>query len=191
MVLIMKKALFLVIALICGFTAYGQTPFDSDLKFKVEDLKEGRFVVETDISTGIVSKSNKNDDPLYYKVIDTKRMLAEVTGSVRAANLKGKVVIPPSVVIKGKTYKVVNIGEGAFKGCTKITSVEIQGNTLQKLCHRCFEGCTGLTSLSLNSNCQNLKNDAFVKCSNLKTLRASSRANNFDFIECNVKVVKF
>lgn len=142
-------------------------------------------------ANGIVVKGNKAGDPLYYKIIDDNKKLVEVTSSVRAAKLNSKVVIYPSIKINDTDYRVVNIGENAFANCTKITSVEIQGNSLQKLCHKCFAGCTGLTNIKLNANCLNLKNDAFVGCTNLKTITVSGRANNFTFVDCNASVVKF
>lgn len=140
---------------------------------------------------GLVVKSSIAGDPLYYKIIDDNRKLVEVTREVRKAKLNGKVVIYPSIKINATNYRVVNIGENAFSNCTQITSIEIQGNSLQKLCHKCFSGCTGLTSITLNANCQNLKNDAFDGCTNLKTIKAPSKANNFTFTGCNANVVKF
>ena len=85
----------------------------------------------------------------------------------------------------------MNIGENAFDGCSKITSIEILGNNLQKLCHNCFKNCTGLTGISLNSNCLNLKSDAFAGCSKLKAIRASRKANNFTFDQCPAKVEQY
>ncbi|MDO5321062.1 MAG: leucine-rich repeat protein [Bacteroidia bacterium] len=184
----MKKLLFFLIATSLTIAANAQDPMNVN-PFSDATVTIGGSGVPT--TNGMVSKSKISSDPLYYCIVDDAKRLAEVTSKVRNAELKGCIVIPETVQIQGKTYKVVNIGENAFDGCTKITSIEIRGNALQKLCHKCFKGCTGLTEIKLNSNCCNLKSDAFVGCSNLKTIRASQKANNFSFSECNAQVVKY
>ena len=190
----MKQLILLVIALMLGSVSMAQSKHS-----KTETGKNAKIVPlpgyekspsSNKSSNGLVSKGEKSQDPLFYKIIDSNKKLAEVTKDVRSANLSGKIVIPATVKINGTEYKVVNIGEGAFENCDKITSIEIQGNNLQKLCHRCFANCTGLTSIRLNTFCQNLKSDAFVGCTKLKTITVSSRANNFTFEGCSANVVK-
>lgn len=189
----MKSFILLIFVLMLGSASMAQSKQHN----KRETGKHAKIVPlpgETHsgkTANGIVSKGEKKQDPLFYKIVDNNKKLAEVTKDVRSANLSGKIVIPPTVKINGVEYKVVNIGENAFDGCTKITSIEIQGNSLQKLCHKCFAGCTGLTYITLNTFCQNLKSDAFVGCTNLKTIKVSSRANNFNFEGCDANVIKY
>ncbi|MDO4511544.1 MAG: leucine-rich repeat protein [Bacteroidales bacterium] len=199
----MKRAFGLIVAaLLCGLTAMAQSsPFDVDNRISVTKsgsstynekkvkVKEEKNTnpTKTPTATGLVYKG-ENGDPLHYKIVDNSRRLVEVTCAVRTHNLSGRIRIPSTVRIQGKTFRVVNIGENAFKGCTKITSIEIMGNELQKLCHDCFNGCTGLTSIRLNPNCLNVKRDAFVGCSKLGVIILSSKANNKTFRDCNARV---
>jgi len=46
---------------------------------------------------------------------------------------------------------VTNIGNGAFAGCTGLTSIEIPSN-ITNIDNGAFAGCTGLTSINVNSN---------------------------------------
>ena len=46
---------------------------------------------------------------------------------------------------------VVEIGERAFKGCSKLESVEISGS-VEKIGERAFSGCTSLASFSVDSS---------------------------------------
>ena len=187
----MKKILILAATIVLAFSANAQNPFDVNTNVNATKSVDMAGPGKSATANGMVFKGNSTSDPLQYKIVDDAKLLAEVTGSVRAANLSGKIQIPSTVKIQGKTYKIVNIGENAFDGCSKITSIEILGNNLQKLSHFCFKNCTGLTGIILNSNCLNLKSDAFVGCSNLKAIRASQKANNFSFEQCPAKVEKY
>lgn len=189
---IMRITVFTLIALLLAVTANAQTPFDVDLsKTGVKVVGNGKGSGTPSILDGQTLKSENKNDPLYYYVISEERLLVEVSGKIRSANLHGRIVIPDYVEIQGKTFKVVNIGEEAFENCRGISSVEIKGNSLQKLCNYCFKGCTGLTEITLNSNCLNLKSTAFSGCSYLRTIKASKKANNFSFSGCNAQVVKY
>lgn len=192
----MKKIYFLIIAMLCGLAAYAQddpmnvNPF-SDAVVHIGGDSGNRDINQVPTHNGMVFKGNLSSDPLNYCIVDDAKRLVEVTSKVRSANLQGKIVIPDTVQTHGKTYKVVNLGANAFDGCSKITSIEIRGNNLQKLGHYCFKDCTGLTEIQLNSNCLNLKEDAFIGCTKLQTIKASQKANNFSFSGCNAKVVKY
>ena len=187
----MKKFFTLAVTIALAFSAYAQNPFDVNTNVNATKSVDVAGPGKVATANGMVFKGTGTNDPLHYKIVDDAKLLAEVTGGVRAANLSGKIQIPSTVKIQGKTYKVVNIGENAFDGCNKITSIEIIGNNLQKLGHFCFKNCTGLNGIILNSNCLNLKSDAFVGCSNLKTIRVSQKANNFSFDQCPAKVEKY
>ena len=188
----MTKKLFIIFTLLmCASVATYAVSKKKTAKAAAEHLFGKSTPGKVATSNGLVVKGSHTGDPLYYKIIDDNKKLVEVTNSVRSAKLSNKITIYPTIKINDTEYRVVNIGENAFAGCAKITSIEILGNTLQKLCHKCFAGCTGLTNITLNTNCQNVKNDAFVGCTNLKTIKVSSRANNFTFVDCNASVVKY
>ena len=95
-----------------------------------------------------------------------------VSVSCRGTNLNdyaneysGRVVIPASVKYKGKTYRVTQIGNGAFANCN-VTYVYIpNGITQIKTC--AFSGCSGLTSIRIPSSMTYIGESAFNYCSGL------------------------
>ena len=95
-----------------------------------------------------------------------------VSVSCRGTNLNdyaneysGRVVIPASVNYKGKTYRVTQIGNGAFANCN-VTYVYIpNGITQIKTC--AFSGCSGLTSIRIPSSMTYIGESAFNYCSGL------------------------
>ena len=61
------------------------------------------------------------------------------------------VVIPESVTYNGKTYSVTSIGERAFYGCSRLTSITIP-NSVTSIGENAFRECYNLISVTLNSN---------------------------------------
>ena len=61
---------------------------------------------------------------------------------------------------------VTTIGDGAFNGCTTLTSVTIP-TSVTRIDWWAFSGCTGLTTLTLPGSVTNLGNYAFAFCGNL------------------------
>ena len=62
---------------------------------------------------------------------------------------------------------VTEIGEGAFYGCTGLTSVTIP-NSVTEIGESAFYGCTGLTSVSIGNSVTTIDNWAFCRCTGLK-----------------------
>ncbi|MDE6258196.1 MAG: leucine-rich repeat domain-containing protein, partial [Muribaculaceae bacterium] len=70
-----------------------------------------------------------------------------------SSNAEGRIVIPSSVELTDRwgdthIFKVIKIGDRAFKDCTGMTSVEIP-ETITEIGSDAFSGCTGLTSINL------------------------------------------
>ncbi len=83
---------------------------------------------------------------------------------------KGKVgsyTIPVSVTsIGGSTYYKT---EGAFAGCTNLTSVTI-GNGVTSIGDYAFDGCNSLTIVAIPTSVTNIGKDAFADCTSLTAL---------------------
>ena len=60
----------------------------------------------------------------------------------------GKIVIPNKVSYQGTTYSVTGIGEGAFSGCSKMTSVTIP-SSVTRIDKDAFKDCSGLASVHI------------------------------------------
>ncbi|MCD8053128.1 MAG: leucine-rich repeat protein [Lachnospiraceae bacterium] len=96
------------------------------------------------------------------------------TNTVTATKVTDKTVtsvkIPKTVTIDGYTFKVTAIGESAFSGCKKLTSVSIGANVtvIEK---KAFYHCTALTSVTIPSSVTKIKASAFEGCTALKKLK--------------------
>ena len=76
------------------------------------------------------------------------------------SDFTGKLTIPDTVL---------SIGQGAFAGCTGLTSIEFLNN-LHQIKKGAFAVCSGLTSVSLPDSVGEVGEYAFYKCKQLKTV---------------------
>lgn len=83
----------------------------------------------------------------------------------------GTVVIPSNV----SSYRVVSIGNAAFKKQTSILSVKIP-DTIETIGASAFEGCTGLTSITLPEAVESIGSRAFYDCTNVTELHYDVKA---------------
>ena len=68
---------------------------------------------------------------------------------------------------------VTSIGEGAFRGCTGLTSVTIP-NSVTSIGSSAFRGCTGLTSVTIPSSVTSIGGAAFAGCTGLTSVTIPS-----------------
>ena len=97
-----------------------------------------------------IEVANKDGVTIYYEWINNNTELAV---TYRGDNYlsysdeySGNVDIPESVVYEGQSYSVTSIGEGAFGGCSGLTSVTIP-NSVTSIGVSTFAYCSGLTSV--------------------------------------------
>ncbi len=81
----------------------------------------------------------------------------------------GTVTIPQKVTFEGREYEVTAIGEGAFSGSRKLTSIELP-NTLRKIGKQAFRDCSGLTTFRIPEHIVEIDTEAFMFCTGLKTV---------------------
>ncbi len=80
---------------------------------------------------------------------------------------------------------VTSIGEGAFSGCTGLTSITIP-ESVTSIGSSAFYGCTGLTSVTIPENVTNIGYGAFSGCTSLTSIVVESSNTVYDSREnCN------
>ena len=81
----------------------------------------------------------------------------------------GFVNIPKSVTYQDKNYSVTSIGEAAFSGCSRLTSITIP-NSVTSIGSRAFESCSGLTSITIPNSVTSIGGYTFRDCSSLTSV---------------------
>ena len=81
----------------------------------------------------------------------------------------GDLVIPGSVTYGGTGYTVTTIGNGAFLGCTGLTSVTIP-SSVKTIGDGAFRDCTGLTSVTIPEGVTTIGDYAFMGCIGLPSV---------------------
>ena len=84
-------------------------------------------------------------------------------------SLNSELVIPSSVEYSGKRYRVVRIGSGAFKECSRLTSVEIP-ESVTEIGWWAFSCCSDLTSVKILASVTEIGVSAFEGCSGLTSI---------------------
>ncbi|MBQ8504188.1 MAG: leucine-rich repeat protein [Clostridia bacterium] len=92
-------------------------------------------------------------------------------------NASGAIVVPSVVEIKGKSYNVKAIGDSAFAGCTKITSVSI-AEGITSIGSKAFANCTALTDVYVPQTLSICQYTAFSGCG---TVTVHCYSSNYQF----------
>lgn len=129
-------------------------------------------------------------DGIYYNIIGEKDPLyfAEVTfcGNEYSSynEYSGDIVIPQYVKYNGKQYFIRRIGNSAFRGCNKLTSITM--NTVSYIGYAAFTGCTALKSVSMNK-VESVEEYAFSNCFSLTSIKipeSMTKIGDFMFDGC-------
>ena len=97
----------------------------------------------------------------------------------------GIVVIPSTVTYSGTTFSVTSIGDWAFSGCKRLTTICIP-ISVKTIGNFAFYGCTGLTSVYIPNSVSSIGYYAFYGCSGLTSIIVDSENQIYDSREnCN------
>ena len=115
-------------------------------------------------------------DGIYYNITSSTDNTVEVTQGIIYGVHAKSVTIPTMVIYNGKTYEVTSIGDKAFDGCSRLTSIEIP-NSVTSIGREAFRGCSSLTSIEIPNSVTSIGDEAFKGCSNLKIVINHSNLN--------------
>ena len=90
-----------------------------------------------------------------------------------------KISIPKKIKKNDTTYLVTRIGDGAFWGCTSLTSVTIP-NSVTEIEDGAFEGCKSLTSITIPNSVTSIGDEAFRGCSSLTSITIPNSITSID-----------
>lgn len=144
-------------------------------------------VVTTKIGTPQIGDTYSVGD-LNYKLTGTKEVT--VTG---LAKVTDTLVIPSSVTISGKVYKVTAIQDKAFYRNEDIVNVTI-GNNVVNVGKYAFYQCSGLETVKFGKRVAIIKTCAFTQCPNLENVTLPSSIRKIGakaFYQCtSIKIFK-
>ena len=144
-------------------------------------------VVTTKIGTPQIGDTYSVGD-LNYKLTGTKEVT--VTGLAKVTNT---LVIPSSVTISGKVYKVTAIQDKAFYRNKDIVNVTI-GNNVVNVGKYAFYQCSGLETVKFGKRVAIINTCAFTQCPNLENVTLPSSIRKIGakaFYQCtSIKIFK-
>ena len=88
--------------------------------------------------------------------------------------------IPESVTYNGTTYSVTNIGSGAFRSCSSLTSVTIP-NSVTSIGDDAFYNCSSLTSVTIPNSVTSIRERAFSGCSSLTSVTIPNSVTSIEW----------
>ncbi len=120
-------------------------------------------VVVEDDDNGNDDGGQETKDGVTYEIKGDGVTITDIDKNV------AKVVIPDTVTINGKVYKVTSLPKNAFKNNKKLTSITI-GNNVTSIGDYAFYGCTKLKTVKIGKNVVTIGKCAFGKNTSLTSI---------------------
>lgn len=133
---------------------------NTEMSNESEEVEQSADVSEQDQNGNIIQNPE-----MYFYQLNSEGTGLVITGNFGAGS---DLVIPETLEYNGKVYPVTEIGDGAYRYCTSITTVTISKN-LEKIGSNAFASCYGICNVDF-SKAENLRvieenafnNDSFL-----------------------------
>ena len=124
---------------------------------------------------------------LQYSILNEHEV--KVNSHVDSSYATGEVIIPETVEAAewNKNYTVKRIGEEAFKGCNRLTTIKVP-NSVTTIGYAAFQDCDGLTSINIPESVTAIENYVFSGCNGLTSINipnAVTTIGDYAFSGCN------
>ncbi len=129
-------------------------------------------------------------DGIYYNILNNNEAAVTYKGASLdeySNEYSGDVIIPSTVTYNGTTYSVTRIGNGAFYGCSGLTSINIP-NSITTISDYAFNYCTALTSINIPNSVTKICAFAFSNCTALTSINIPNSVTKiceFAFEDCS------
>ena len=119
----------------------------------------------------IASASDFKAGGVFYNILseNTVEVTCDNDPEWDKTTYSGSLIIPPTVTDGDNTYYVIAIGEGAFRSCRALTSIELP-NTIETIKKNAFMQCDKLSSISLSSSIISIGDQAFYNCEAIESI---------------------
>ncbi len=131
---------------------------------------------DPDLKTPPAVEENKiySYEGLAYRV--TSLTAATVEVAVQKNNTLTKIVVPDTIILNKKPYKVTSVAASAFKNFKNATAATI-GKNVETIGDSAFAGCVKLKKITMKSTAlKSIGKKAFQKCKALKTITIKSKS---------------
>ena len=146
-----------------------------------------------------IEVANSDGKTIYYKISDATSVSVTYQGEYRDSypnEYSGDIVIPETITYGSKTYSVTCIDQGAFDGCSNLTSVTV-GNRVTSIGISAFSNCSSLTSVTIGNSVTSINHYTFYNCSNLTSITwnaknySSSSDSEKPFFHIQTQITEF
>ncbi|MGN0235300.1 MAG: leucine-rich repeat protein [Paludibacteraceae bacterium] len=129
---------------------------------------------------------------LYYNITGENTVEVTYQEARSETNYQGltTATIPEAITYENTTYSVTSIGNGAFNGCSSLTSITIP-NSVTSIGIGAFNGCSSLTSITIPNSVTSIGDQAFYRCSSLTSITIPNSVTSIresTFIECSALI---
>ena len=159
----------------------------------VREINPDAFGFNSPLKTVVLPKSFEVAEGLLFKncnVIESVDVAGDnpryrsIDGVLFSKDAKTLLFVPPQISVDSYVVPegAVSVGEGAFQGCSSLSSVTIS-KTVQSIGKNAFCGCSSLTSVDIPESVEKIGHGAFSGCRSLKAINVAEKNSQYSSID--------